>query len=290
MKILIFTATYGNGPIQESVDSVNAQVSTAEYQHVISWHNPYPEGDLRNVTEQMNHGRELVLEGGYDAMLSVEHDMLIPPDALQKLIECEAPVVYGVYVFRHGVPILNAYEKYPHPSTNVGESLTLKPKKLANLMKQVVVEVSGIGFGCTLIQRDVLERIPFRHREGDTGGSDVEFAMDCLKYDIRQLAHFGVVCGHWNGAKWIMPFGKTVVDSKAARVGAIMSVASNPKSVTPVTPYLVIDAQPVRFRATQTMAVHIGYESLRMTAGEIYEAPEEDADHIIRGGYGVVVD
>lgn len=284
MKVLIFTATYGEGPIRGMVESVKAQVTDAEYQHVISRHNPYAEGDLRNVTEQMNHGRELALDGGYEAMLAVEHDMLIPPDALQKLIECEAPVAYGVYVFRHGVPILNAYEKYPYPSINVGESLSLKPKKLANLMKQVVVEVSGIGFGCTLIRREVLEQIPFRQREGDRGGSDVEFAMDCLKRDIRQLAHFGVVCGHWDGSKWLMPFGKKIVKNK------IIEKAGSPEAVLLFPPYWVTDAQPVKFRATQTMVVRIGFESVRITAGEIYEAPAEDAEHILRGGYGRAVE
>lgn len=282
MKVLIFTATYGSGPQQETIDSVNAQISTAEYQHEISWHNTYPEGDLRNVTAQMNHGRELVLAGDYDAMLAVEHDMLLPPDALQKLLDVEAPVAYGVYVFRHGVPVLNAYEKYPGKSKNVGESLSLKPKKLQSLVKQGVIEVSGIGFGCTLIRRSVLEQIAFRHRDSDKNGTDYCFAEDCLKADIRQLAHFGVQCGHWNGQKWIMPFGQPIERSKA-RVGAIL------ETITALGLVEAAGAGLVKIQAIKRVVARIGLESILLQEGDQINVPWEDADNLIRGGYAMRV-
>lgn len=278
MKVLIFTATYGKGPEQECVDSINAQVSTAEFEHEISWHNTYPEGDLRNVTAQMNRGRELVLAGNYDAMLAVEHDMLLPPDALQKLLDVEAPVAYGVYVFRHGVPVLNTYEKYPGKSKNVGESLSLKPKKLQGLVKQGVIEVSGIGFGCTLIRRNVLEQIVFRHRDSDKNGTDYCFAEDCLRADIRQLAHFGVQCGHWNGQKWIMPFSQPIERNKA-RVGAILEA---------ITALGLVDAAGaglVKIQANQRVVARIGTESVLLHEGDQLDVPWEDADNLVRGGY-----
>jgi hypothetical protein len=282
MKVLIFTATYGSGPQQETIDSVNAQISAAEYQHEISWHNPFGEGDLRNVTAQMNRGRELVLDGGYDAMLAVEHDMLLPPDALQKLLDAEAPVVYGVYLFRHGAPILNAYEKYPGNSKNVGESLTLKPKKLMSAMKNTLVEVSGIGFGCTLIRRDVLEQIEFCHREGDTQGTDVQFATACVRAGIRQLAHFGVLCGHWDGKQWRIPFGKAA-QSPVARVNAIMSTIERLHIVGDY------DNSKVKVQATKHVVARNGLESVPLEEGDQLEMTPEDADHLIRGGFAIRV-
>ncbi len=281
MKVLIFTATYGNGPQQETIDSVNAQISTAEYQHEISWHNPFGEGDLRNVTAQMNRGRELVLDGGYDAMLAVEHDMLLPPDALQKLIDAEAPVVYGVYLFRHGAPILNTYEKYPGKSQNVGESLSLKPKKLMSAMKNTLVEVSGIGFGCTLIRRDVLEQIEFSHREGDMQGTDVQFATACVRAGIRQLAHFGVLCGHWDGKQWRIPFGNAL-QPQVGRVEAIRTVINRLGIVSSIT-------QPVRVRAVKRVVARIGLESVTLEENEEQTVSAEDADNLIRGGYAIKV-
>ena len=40
--------------------------------------------------------------GGFDALLLVENDMILPPDALLKMAAVDADVVYGLYVNRHG--------------------------------------------------------------------------------------------------------------------------------------------------------------------------------------------
>jgi len=49
-----------------------------------------------------------VLDQGFDALLTIEHDMVIPPDALLKLLDTKADVVYGLYVFRSQPKTLNA--------------------------------------------------------------------------------------------------------------------------------------------------------------------------------------
>ncbi len=206
MRVLAFTATYGAGPRAETLKSVAALAWDGLLEHVVSWHNPYPEGDPRNVTAQMERGRRLALDGNYDALFSVEHDMRLPVNALQRLWAVGAPVAYGVYAFRHGSPILNAYERYAAPSRNIGESLSLHPRALTRALGLVVVEVSGVGFGCTLIRRAVLERIRFRNRDGEHNGADVNFAMDCLAGGFRQMADFGVPCGHWDGQRWLEPY------------------------------------------------------------------------------------
>jgi len=205
VRVLAFTATYGSGPRPETLESVAALAWEGRFDHEVSWHNPYPAGDPRNVTAQMERGRQMALEGGYDALLSVEHDMRVPPNALQRLWNLQAPVAYGVYLFRHGTPVLNVYERYPAPSVNVGESLSLHPAALARALRRGVAEVSGVGFGCTLIRRPVLEAIAFRNRDGESNGADMTFAMDCLRAGFRQMADFGVACGHWDGGRWLEP-------------------------------------------------------------------------------------
>ena len=254
MKVLVFTATYGQGPQPETIASVEALEFAGRYMHEVSWHNPWPGADPRNITAQMERGRALALEGGYDAMLSVEHDMRLPPDALQKLWDVGAPVVYGVYLFRHGFPVLNAYQKYPPPSSNVGESLSVHPRLLENALREVITEVSGIGFGCTLIRREVLAAIAFRDRDRAIYGTDTMFALDCLRGGFRQMAHLGVRCGHWNGRRWLMPFEAEYGDR-------------------------------VRVCALQTMVVRAGMASLPITAGLEYELPEVDARELARAGY-----
>jgi len=81
-QILIFTPTYGDLLRPETVASVVAQRT----HHWITWEvgrcNPYAEGDIRNVLAQYSYARELCLSGPYDALLTVEHDMVLPAHAL----------------------------------------------------------------------------------------------------------------------------------------------------------------------------------------------------------------
>jgi hypothetical protein len=59
--------------------------------------------------------------------------------------------------------------------------------------------VDGVGFGCTLIRRDVLEAVSFRLPDDVARGgacTDWMFAGDLAARGVHQVCHFGVVCGH----------------------------------------------------------------------------------------------
>ena len=180
-KILAFTPTYGDGPRPETLASVQAQ-TYRNLTHEVSWANPYPGGDMRNVLAQFQRGRQMALDGGYAALWTVEHDMDVPPDALQTLWDTGAQVVYGVYVLRHGVAVLNAWEWLGKDSVNIGESLSLHPKRLAAARAQASVQVGGVGFGCTLI------------RAGDVGADPVPVGWGWLGG-----AGYAVCCGLHSG-------------------------------------------------------------------------------------------
>jgi len=199
MRLLAFTPTFDDALRPETVASVVGQRWNGELVWEVGRRNPFPPPDIRNVFAQYAWARERALAGGYDALLTVEHDMVLPPDAAAKLTAVAAPVVYGVYMLRHGSNVVNALE-VSH-GRNIGMSLTFAPRLLAQARQAGVTEVSGVGFGCTLIRREVLEPIPFRP-DGDNGQApDIPFATDCLRAGVLQVAHFGVQCGHVEGEK-----------------------------------------------------------------------------------------
>lgn len=247
MKVLVFTATHGMGPLPETLESIRAQRFRGGMRAHVSWQNPFGSGDMRNVLAQMAHGREMALMGDYDAMLTVEHDMRIPEAALQRLWNTGSPVAYGAYLFRHGAPVLNVLEAYIGGSRNIGESLQCNRRRLARARRQGVVECTGLGFGCTLIRREVLEAIRFRDLE-KPGCVDMAFATDCLRAGIRQVADLRVMCAHWDGQEWLMPFA----GERKAQVRALKNVRAR---------------------------------SGRLTAGESYELPEGEALELARAGY-----
>jgi hypothetical protein len=176
---------------------------------------------MRNVVHQFQRGRQLALEGDYDAMLSVEHDMIVPPDALDRLWATDAGAVYGCYQLRHKMKSVNLF-RYENERA-VGMSLSLYPRELRLARLQGWIEVSGAGFGCLLFRRKVLESIPFR----DAGNApDLPFATDCVRKGVKQIGRTDVVCGHidnvWAKAT-LWPFDEKDL-GMIARVEALQNV------------------------------------------------------------------
>ena len=157
-----------------------------------------PEQDARDaIAAQYNEAREMVLRGGYDALLTVECDMLPPPNAVRRLRGCNADIAYGLYILRRPPWEWNAY--------SVMEGMAAWPlsrvPERARLEWGEVIDVDGIGLGCTLIQRKVLEAIRFRadgllHADGHRSYCDWYLAQDAVAAHFTQKCDLSVLCGH----------------------------------------------------------------------------------------------
>lgn len=146
------------------------------------------------VLEQYQFARQMALDGGYDALMCVESDIILPPDALQKLTALETDIAYGLYVFRHG---RRQWSAYTFLKSTKGVSLSDDPEA-AKARWGTVMEVAGVGQGCTLIHRRVLERIEFRLWPGTpwTVAPDWMLAYDAQQLGFRQVCDLSLVCGH----------------------------------------------------------------------------------------------
>ena len=206
------------------------------------------------IRDRYQRGRASFLAGDGDAWLTFEHDMVLPDaDAVQRLWatmeRTGAGVVYGVYMLRHGAWVLNAWEYIGDHA--MGESLTLYPAKLARAQAQGAARVAGVGWGCTLIRRDVVERFPVR--EGD-GAGDLPFALDCLLGGVEAVADFSVCCDHWDGELRLRAFGGAMQDR-------------------------------VKVLALQDVVVMDGRGSRVLERGQVYELGRVLVDDLMRAGY-----
>lgn len=196
MKILLFTPTYrldnGQPAIKAATRAALAALDTSGHE-VTRWLSIDAQADKHaNVPAQYLRARARALDGGFDALMIVEHDMIPPTKAMKALAETDAPVVYGVYVFRHGTPLLNITKLDGHQAG----WLSKDPAELRRAVAQVVYPCAGLGFGCVLIRRAALERCPFQAGTPDQPYPDTPFAHDCLKAGIAQAARLDVRCGH----------------------------------------------------------------------------------------------
>lgn len=159
---------------------------------------PDPAIDARDaIAAQYNEARRMVLDLGYDALLTVECDMLPPPNAIRRLRNCNADIAYGLYVLRRAPWEWNAYSVM---EGMCAWPLSRVPERAAEEWGEVV-DVDGIGLGCTLIQRKALEVMRFRadgllHSDGNRSYSDWYAAEDWRAAGLTQRCDTSVICGH----------------------------------------------------------------------------------------------
>ena len=223
MKILVFCPTYYNkkklAMFPESKASLDALLAPegVTVDKLISTDNPYKGGGHRNTLHQFQQGRLKALEGGYDALVTFEHDMIVPADGLIKLWNTPEAVVYGLYVLRHGGAVVNAM-RYVRNAPHLDSSLTLYPDIYVKALHQGWIECSGVGFGFTLIRRPVLEMFEFHATDGNSYPPDWGLAADCQKAGIKSICRFDVQCGHIDpdlGTLWPSETAKVVCKVKA---------------------------------------------------------------------------
>lgn len=257
-KVLLFCPTYEVDGQEQICDETRASIRAMEWDGqldvVIGKFNPYPPGH-ENTLVQYQEARRMTLAGGYDALFTVEHDMIVPSDALKKLAEVDAPVVYGLYMFRTRRPVVNALRAVRAPDPDM--SLSLFPELLEEAFAAGQVEVSGAGFGCTLIHREVLEKLDMHRGAGGHPAPDMPLATDCLRNGFKQVCRMDVVCGH-----------------KQLKNGIVL------------WPILADGEMQdrVKVRARNALWANIRGASVHYPAGEVKLMPREEAEEFGRAG------
>lgn len=253
MKLLIYTPTYGDRLRPECRASVEAQETQHAWEWIIDDDDPFPAPDHRNVLAKYQRAKTRALAGGFDALVTVEHDMVLPVDAFEKMANTrEGEVVYAPYVLRHTAYVLNTWQYVNNH--NLGMSLSMYPQELKRFAKLGVGRISGCGWGCTLIKRAVLERIPFHDGNGANPPGDIQFAIDCLRAGVVAVGRFDAPCGHFNEE------GKLLMTYEDA-------------------------PELMRVEALQNVTASVGGQSVKMVAGMRYTVNRTDAWELERAGY-----
>ena len=133
-----------------------------------------PDGRI-NIIDKMERARKIALVCEYDYLFNVEHDNLIPKNALIKLLAHHKDVVSGIYRFR--------------PSRTSKVSLMYRPIS-SDKKEDGLVRADLVPWGCTLFSRKALTKVPFKV------GLDGDYSEDCKKAGIKQYVDFDVKVGH----------------------------------------------------------------------------------------------
>lgn len=171
-------------------------------------------GGHRRVAEKYNAARQAMLAGGYDVMLTVEDDMLVPRDVVDRLLEANADIAYGLYVLRHQIPYeWNASDLF---TDSMRRNAWTSNVQRASAALGTITDCDGLGLGCTLIRRQVMEHVAFRtaqgphelHASGEPSHCDWYLATDAMRLGFTSRLHGGVLCGHisnWPAPRVLWP-------------------------------------------------------------------------------------
>lgn len=152
--------------------------------------------------------RNLIAEWSkqYDYLLSVDSDIVLPKDALVKMLAHDVDMISGVYMQR--LPDKQVLEIYK-PNDQGGMMNVLAEE----LSPPGLYEVTGCGFGAVLIKSDVIRNMEYPHFQyisalshAHTYSEDVYFCQKALSTGARIFADSSIVCEHIGSTKFIPKF------------------------------------------------------------------------------------
>ena len=135
------------------------------------------------------------LDGGYDAVLMVDSDIILPEDALVHLTEIRSDITLGCYP--HGHKQSHEVELFRVGSKNYEKRYTYD-----TMPKQDRLIVKGGGMGCALIRADVFKKIPYpwfqyvNYANEKHLSEDLYFCSAANMHHLRIEADTRVRCGH----------------------------------------------------------------------------------------------
>ena len=147
----------------------------------------YSIGDSRNLIV------EHALEIGYDYIMWVDSDMILPKNTLTTLMSHDKDVVSGVYAYKL-IGAENAVTKrFKDKAKDIYEDIPLKEITESKRL----IEVDGVGFGCVLTKVDVFRHIKkpwFRYTPNM--GEDIYFCRKAQKAGYQVYLDTSILCGH----------------------------------------------------------------------------------------------
>lgn len=178
---LVFADSSGDEKYCERLEGTGARVIKQDAQ----------DHAVKTLVEGRKRIKELFLKGGYDHLLFIEPDIMLPKDAISLLLSREKDIISGVYL--SNMRIGDRYELSPCLFDFADEGF-VRVMEMREVLDDRLIEVSCAGLGCALISRDVLECVDFRFFERSMAGDNVAFFTDARSKGFEVFADTGVKC------------------------------------------------------------------------------------------------
>ena len=158
------------------------------------------QGVIERMAKSHNDCRIYALENGYTHLLHLESDVFPPHDVIERLLMHRKQAVGAVYyrdMGRWRKPMLQRHI-YGSPRNIKAENFSCEDDLY--FMDGSLKKVASVGLGCVLIERSVLEKIPFRFVGGEMLHPDAHWSHDLFVNKIPIYCDTSLICEHRNEA------------------------------------------------------------------------------------------
>lgn len=157
------------------------------------------------IDAERNSICEMAINGGYDYMLQVDSDVVLPPDALRNLLDPETDIVMGVYTEKRYIG--QHPEKGGHTNAHklgVAHSYILESSITYAEFTTPRMEIKGGGTGCLLVSTAALQKMRYpwfkfvEYPSREHLSEDLYFCEQAHAHGIPVWLDTRVRCGHIN--------------------------------------------------------------------------------------------
>ena len=139
---------------------------------------------------------DYAIKHDYDYLFHLETDIFPKHDILLNLLSHKKPITCGLYNIFDGAyrePMLRLVEK-----KNMGYTRAYGIGRYESLIDGKLMEVFSGALGCTLIRKDIFNKIKFRYEKGKNQHPDTWFAQDMYFQKIPIHVDTNSFCKHLN--------------------------------------------------------------------------------------------
>jgi hypothetical protein len=149
--------------------------------------------ERQKIVKCRNHFVQQALSSGSDYLLMIDDDNPIPPETLELLLEDDKDIVGATILSRNpnaqGIHDLCAF--YSHEHEVGGKIIKLYDNIIDFKEKGDLHKVDGLGTGCILIKRHVLEEMSKVYKHGIFEETAIDFELTNINgkdYDRRTMS------------------------------------------------------------------------------------------------------
>ncbi|MBW2969552.1 hypothetical protein KY309_02970 [Candidatus Woesearchaeota archaeon] len=210
-KVLIGVVTHGKqrfclDEFQESLDKqsvksdvlfvVNhgesAYVSLLRSRNLNAVENPVSASSkIEHIVSGRKYLREYALKNGYDELIFVDSDVMLPAGGVEWLLATNGDVVSGVCLEAFMIDGKTVVAPFLFKDIGGGQC---KQFTYDGIYRPQVVAIGAAGFGCVRIKRKVLEAVDIR--ANTSGREDISFFVDAREKGFKCFANTLVKCVH----------------------------------------------------------------------------------------------